>query len=189
MTLTDIQKEAEALNREAQSIGNVVDKLKKRFANEPNNAQREAERRRAEEIKRVADLTAKVQADMGPRYSPEKVERFIEEADERDIMIHIETSGTIEFFRSDLIWMSVSPKHGVFETMIIEADEIKLLVDEHFDLAKIPPMIVEHPMVFVQPINDELMVSRANFERCMEILRIKPEWHLSIQQHKLLGLR
>jgi DNA replication protein DnaC len=77
MTLTDIQKEAEALNREAQSIGNVVDKLKKRFANEPNNAQREAERRRAEEIKRVADLTAKVQADMGPRYSPEKVERFI----------------------------------------------------------------------------------------------------------------
>ena len=81
--------------------------------------------------------------------------------------------------------MGKSPYQAAMEA----ADEIKLLVDEHFDLALVPKIIQEHPLVFIQPINDELQVSRANFERCMGILRIKPEWHLSIQQHKLLGLR
>lgn len=119
----------------------------------------------------------------------EKVERFVEEAEERDVKIHIETSGTVGFFPSASTWVSVSPKRNVIPGMIETADEIKLLVDADFNLATVPPEVRDHPLVYIQPINDELMVSRANFERCMEILRLKPEWNLSVQTHKLLGLQ
>lgn len=119
-----------------------------------------------------------------------KIEDFYEQCAERDIMLHVETSGTIQCkLPKDTCWISVSPKLNALDEMIDQADEIKLLVDEHFDLGKIPFSIRDHDQVFVQPINDELMVSKPNFDRCMSVLRLMPHWHLSIQTHKLLGLR
>jgi 7-carboxy-7-deazaguanine synthase len=120
----------------------------------------------------------------------EKVDRFIELANERNIMIHIETSGTIKaLYPFGSIWISVSPKQNALPDMLESADEIKLLVDKNFDLTKIPPEVYRHENVYIQPINDELMVSKSNFDFCMHILKLQPNWKLSIQQHKLLGLR
>lgn len=128
-----------------------------------------------------------------PLIHKDKLAQFIEEAHDRGIMVHIETSGTIDW-RADLVinklvWISVSPKQDVLPEMIDAADEIKLLVDEKFDISYIPREVLHHPLVYIQPINDELMVRKDNFERCMMILRIHPEWHLSVQTHKLLNLR
>lgn len=119
----------------------------------------------------------------------EKVKRFIEEANERDIQTHIETSGTIGFFPSDGTWLSVSPKLNVLDSMIECADEIKLLVDEHFDIATVPLAVRSHELVYIQPINLENDINWMNVTRCKDILRIMSNWHLSIQLHKILKVR
>ena len=123
-----------------------------------------------------------------PLMHMEKLERFIAETQRRDIKVHVETSGTIEWGMSE-VWISVSPKKDVLDEMIHTADEIKLLVDEGFDLATVPLAILNHHHVYLQPINGEFTLDENNLKRCMDILRIRPAWYMSVQTHKLLGLR
>ncbi len=116
-----------------------------------------------------------------------KLQDFAHECNARGIHLHIESSGTIK----ELIggWLTISPKQGFFEDMIDWADEIKLLVDKDFKLSTVPDCIKQHNLVYVQPINHELSIDMSNFKLCMEVLRARPDWKLSIQQHKQLGLR
>lgn len=125
-----------------------------------------------------------------PLMHGEKLQRFIAEAIERDIQVHVETSGTIDLYLpSPDVWVSMSPKLAYLNSMVRRADEIKLLVGDDFDIGLVPVSIRAHPLVYVQPINDEMMVRKDNFDRCMGVLRIMPSWHMSVQTHKLLGLR
>lgn len=123
-----------------------------------------------------------------PLLHTEKLERFIEEAQARDIKVHVETSGTIEWGMVG-VWISVSPKLDALDEMIQAADEIKLLVDDKFDLATLPLSIRNHPLVYIQPINNEMTLRNDNFDLCMFFLRTMPHWHMSVQMHKLVGLR
>jgi organic radical activating enzyme len=126
-----------------------------------------------------------------PLIHMEKLVPFIDESLEKGVTVHIETSGTIDLLQPQPpgLWISVSPKQGCTKNMIMKADEIKLLVDGEFNLQKVPLEIYAHPMVWVQPVNDEFMVRRDNYDRCMEILRQMPRWRLSVQLHKFLNIR
>lgn len=124
-----------------------------------------------------------------PLLHKDRFDDFFFWCDLRGIHVHIETSGTIQLTKPDNVWISVSPKLNVLDDMIVEADEIKLLVDDQFDIYKLPTSILEHHQVFVQPINDENMVRRDNYELCMKVLRQRPDWHLSVQLHKFLNVR
>src|SRR5438105_4871049 len=84
------------------------------------------------------------------------------------------------------LWITVSPKFGVLPEMIKIANEIKLLVDENFDPEKLPIAILEHPKVFIQPVNYEFEVNRENLKRCMELQKQFPRWRVSVQLHKVL---
>jgi organic radical activating enzyme len=105
------------------------------------------------------------------------------------IRIHIETSGTVDIHKCTGAWITVAPKAGVLKSALIQADEVKLLVDEHFDLNNIPSFDDRWIEVFVSPINDEKTVNQANVARCMEILKQRPTWRLSAQWHKFIGVR
>lgn len=120
----------------------------------------------------------------------EKIRPLLEDTpSKRKFMIHIETSGTILLEHYTRLWVTVSPKLGVLDDMITRADEIKLLVDQDFDLERLPRNVRYHPLVYVQPINGELMLDHENLDHCYRILRMFPKWRLSVQLHKLLGLR
>lgn len=106
---------------------------------------------------------------------------------ERGIMLHVETSGTIEALVGG--WLTVSPKQGFKPFMIDFADEVKLLVDETFDLGKVPECILRHRNVFIQPVNAELTIDLDNVQRCIDLKRKMPEWQLSVQLHKVFGWR
>jgi 7-carboxy-7-deazaguanine synthase len=120
------------------------------------------------------------------------------------LMVHIETSGTVDIHKrawpkytsseslardGGWIWLTVSPKRNVLPDMVFLADEIKLLVDKDFDLDKVPPDVLDHELVFIQPINHEFSLDRTNLDRCLELLKVRPAWRLSTQMHKVWGVR
>jgi 7-carboxy-7-deazaguanine synthase len=109
-------------------------------------------------------------------------------AEDKEISIHIETSGTIK--PSDYYgwWITCAPKVGALDEVIEEADELKLLVDEHFHPDNLTLTMLQHKNVFLCPINDITDVRKENVELCLKWLKEFPHWRLSCQVHKFLGL-
>lgn len=108
--------------------------------------------------------------------------------------VHIETSGTkpitpyIKKLQStNYVWLTVAPKFGATEEMLFFANEIKLVVDDDFTDEGLPSVILDHPNVFVSPINNVLTIREDNLQVCMKWLRKYPKWRLSCQWHKLIG--
>jgi 7-carboxy-7-deazaguanine synthase len=111
-----------------------------------------------------------------------------------EVRIHIETSGTIAPYLvgKKLLpgyWVTVSPKLNAQDSMIQRADELKLLVDEGFDVNRLTLSMLSHPNVFVCPINEIENVRKDNVERCIELLHQYPHWRMSVQVHKFFGWR
>ncbi len=113
-----------------------------------------------------------------------------------EINISIETSGTkeipedlFEFFPG--LHLSVSPKWGYLPKVLAIADDIKLLVDATFHLDEKMEEDIKsaYGHVFLQPINHIHSIDEANKQKCMDILSSHPDWRLSVQLHKYLGLR
>jgi organic radical activating enzyme len=124
----------------------------------------------------------------------------------RMITLHIETSGTIDFWWENTLhseyawnkldpWITVSPKMGWTPYMIKYAQEIKLLIDKDFDEKHLDVAFAKHQRVYLSPINNvgsgglyhpDSTTAR---DKCFELLKSHPDWKLSIQTHKYLSLR
>lgn len=105
-------------------------------------------------------------------------------------IIHIETSGTIDYnFPVGSVWVVVSPKAGYSIDAIEAADELKLLVDPSTK-DEFPEEFLDHNSVSLSPINPvEDQIGHESLARALELLRTHPNWRLSVQLHKYLGLR
>ncbi len=116
---------------------------------------------------------------------------LLEGAHKKGIRVHLETSGTIwpPSLRNEIDWITVAPKKGYLEECIEAADELKLLVDETFDITRVPASFLRHPNLFFCPINSETEVNLTNVQRCLDLLKTHPSARLSCQWHKFLGVR
>lgn len=110
--------------------------------------------------------------------------------------LHIETSGTINFgyAKASGVWITVSPKYNCLDVMLERANEIKLLIGKR--PYGIPRIVLDSkPLVYLSPINDvpnvpgQPLGDPNNLRICMDLLRQHPNWKLSVQLHKYLGLR
>jgi organic radical activating enzyme len=127
-------------------------------------------------------------------------------AEVTQMSVHIETSGTVDFrkvypeFHQTMqigkrvsgegwLWITVAPKKGVLPEMLEMANEIKLLVDETFEVDNIPNTIFSHPLVWLQPVNYENAVNQSNVKICLGLLEKYPSWRMSTQMHKLWHVR
>jgi len=121
---------------------------------------------------------------------------FLDAEMHRISTVHVETSGTLPMKRAFpgfglayehyRLWITVSPKLGVLPEMIDVANEIKLLVDKDFDPEKLPPGILSHDTVFLQPVNYEHEVNGDNLKLCMEWQKKFPQWRVCVQLHKVI---
>jgi 7-carboxy-7-deazaguanine synthase len=117
------------------------------------------------------------------------------ELSRHDVQIHVETSGTIMPKRlfGELMcpgwWITCSPKLMALGPMIRRADELKILVDEDFEEHKLSIDMIEHPNVFLCPVNDVDDLKPENVQRCVDLLKKYPRWRVSIQTHKLFHWR
>jgi|ERR1700761_6810071 len=114
----------------------------------------------------------------------------------QDRQVHIETSGTIPITTKieeilDMIdHVAISPKLGFRDEYSLFSDEIKLLVDEHFEWERVPSEIKQMSRkIYLQPVNYEKNINHANVERCLVLQRTNPDLLLSTQNHKIWETR
>lgn len=130
-----------------------------------------------------------------PFIHADKLDDLVHKLTVNEIMVHIETSGTIYPMKhfSKLIfpqaWITCAPKIGALDKMIERADELKLLVDEDFDLYKLTVQMMGHRNVFLCPINGVDTITEKNVKRCTELLETFPNWRMSVQMHKFFNWR
>jgi 7-carboxy-7-deazaguanine synthase len=111
-------------------------------------------------------------------------EAFIEALHARGFEIGIETNGTIEP-PDGLDWICVSPKAGA-ELAIRQGHELKLIYPQADALpAAFEDLAFER--FSLQPMDGPDIA--ANTERAVDYCMRHPQWRLSLQTHKTLGIR
>jgi 7-carboxy-7-deazaguanine synthase (Cx14CxxC type) len=98
--------------------------------------------------------------------------------------IAIETNGT-QPAPAGIDWICVSPK-GKTQLLLTKGDELKLVYPQR----DAPPERFEHlPFThfFLQPMDGPQLAQ--NTRLAMEYCLAHPRWRLSLQTHKLLGIR
>lgn len=120
-------------------------------------------------------------------------ETFVQSLHEAGKTVHIETNGTIDIpdaVARNIDWITVSPK--VNKINIRRIDELKLL----YPFEGMPPECFEgvemtHPECrYLQPcdVQDDTR-NRAILRDVIRYIKEHPQWKLSLQTHKLLGIR
>ena len=108
--------------------------------------------------------------------------------------IHMETNGTREL-KAAVDWLTVSPKpqfhDGRFHLLTApatRADECKVVVDDTVDIDALDRFrtMYECQALSLQPcMGDDY---ERHLARTLELLHQRPEWRLSLQLHKILGV-
>jgi len=109
---------------------------------------------------------------------------LIEALHANGFLVAVETNGTIEP-PPDLDWICVSPKAGSV-LKVQRGDELKVVVPQPgLDLAALERLSFTHR--FVQPMDgvSSTEATRWAVEWCLR----HPTWRLSVQMHKLVGIR
>lgn len=95
----------------------------------------------------------------------------------------IETNGTVPLPPGNY-WRTVSPKGGKHPLVVIAGNELKLVYPQ----LGVQPRDVEHlrfEHFYLQPRDN----SPENTQACLQYIRQHPQWRLSVQVHKYIGLR
>lgn len=98
-------------------------------------------------------------------------------------LIQIETNGTIPVPPAIAGHVTVSPKLGT-KLRQRHGTELKLVYPHGLDPAEFERLHFSH--LFLQPLDDENR--EENTRRCVEYVKAHPQWRLSVQTHKLIGV-
>jgi len=108
---------------------------------------------------------------------------LIEALHARNFEIAIETNGTIAV-PEGIDWVCVSPKSGA--TLVVEqGDEIKVVYPQAIDPRTYEGLAFCH--FFIQPMDG--VEARKSLDAAIKFCGENPRWRLSLQTHKLLGIR
>lgn len=103
---------------------------------------------------------------------------------DRDFEIGVETNGT-QIAPAGIDWICVSPKAGA-DLLLRWGHELKLVYPQE----SAPPELFEHlafDHFFLQPMDSP--TAAANLEAAITYCTDNPRWRLSLQSHKMIGIR
>ena len=116
-------------------------------------------------------------------------ESLISALHQRGFEVAIETNGTIKVPKG-VDWVCVSPKAGS-ELIVLQANELKLVVPQvgHDALENVMSRFekMDYRNRFLQPMDGPNV--KSNTELAVGLCQKRPLWRLSIQSHKLVGIR
>lgn len=132
-----------------------------------------------------------------PLLQAESVVELLVQARHREIRVHLETNGTLDLAagaEGRFDWVTVSPKppdYKIAPGWHERVDELKLVADGSLDAATAERVAASHPeaMIFIQPESGTISGDPTSVERAIALVMGHPEWRLSLQIHKLLGIR
>ena len=105
--------------------------------------------------------------------------------------VAVETNGTRRL-PENVDWITLSPKDMWLgenaRPVLARADELKLLFEEGLPVGDYEDIQVAHR--FLQPVDtDDQRLNDANKNAAIAYIKQHPQWRLSLQIHKLLGIR
>jgi len=116
-------------------------------------------------------------------------EELIEKLHQKGFEIAIETNGTIKVPKG-VDWVCVSPKAGS-DLIVLQANELKLVIPQegHDSLEKLLARFekMDYRNRFLQPMDGANL--KINTELAISLCQKRPLWRLSLQSHKLIGIR
>ena len=105
----------------------------------------------------------------------------------------IETNGTIELKEGLIDWICVSPKDQIYPNAVIKqrvGNELKCVyLGQNLSMYDDLKLGFEH--LYLQPCYDEtkdVIWNGYSFRQTFEVVKNNPEWHLSLQTHKWMGV-
>ena len=115
----------------------------------------------------------------------------------RVCVMHIETSGTIlpvgDWSLPEFTYITCSPKARYKPELLRVADEVRIMVDEDIDENLISKIFSEtSAQIYFAPLSsseDVNKFSETSMKKCLELLKLYPDAKISIQMHKVLGVR
>ena len=111
-------------------------------------------------------------------------DELIQELKKEDIYIAIETNGTL-LAPDGIDWICMSPKAGT-EIKLRSGSEIKVVYPQKdLDPDKFSDLDFEN--FFIQPMDSKELES--NVAKSIKFRMDNPKWRLSLQTHKILGIR
>jgi 7-carboxy-7-deazaguanine synthase (Cx14CxxC type) len=116
-------------------------------------------------------------------------EELIEKLHQKGFEVAIETNGTIKVPKG-VDWVCVSPKAGS-DLIVLQANELKLVIPQEGQdsleklLARFEKM--DYRNRFLQPMDGANL--KINTELAISLCQKRPLWRLSLQSHKLIGIR
>jgi 7-carboxy-7-deazaguanine synthase (Cx14CxxC type) len=116
-------------------------------------------------------------------------EQLIEKLHQKGFEVAIETNGTIKVPKG-VDWVCVSPKAGS-DLIVLQANELKLVIPQEGQdsleklLARFEKM--DYRNRFLQPMDGANL--KINTELAISLCQKRPLWRLSLQSHKLIGIR
>jgi len=116
-------------------------------------------------------------------------EQLIEKLHQKGFEVAIETNGTIKVPKG-VDWVCVSPKAGS-DLIVLQANELKLVIPQEGQdslerlLARFEKM--DYRNRFLQPMDGVNL--KINTELAISLCQKRPLWRLSLQSHKLIGIR
>ena len=116
-------------------------------------------------------------------------EALIAALHQKGFEVAIETNGTLKVPKG-VDWICVSPKAGS-ELIVLQADELKLVIPQkdHQPLEKLMARFegMDYRNRFLQPMDGPNL--KSNTELAVSLCQKRPLWRLSLQSHKLIGIR
>lgn len=116
-------------------------------------------------------------------------EPLIDALHTKGFLVAIETNGTIKVPKG-VDWVCVSPKAGS-ELIVLQADEIKLVIPQqgHTDIEKLLARFekMDYRNRFLQAMDG--LTQKENLALAIRLCQKRPLWRLSVQTHKMVGIR
>jgi 7-carboxy-7-deazaguanine synthase (Cx14CxxC type) len=116
-------------------------------------------------------------------------ENLIAELHQKGFEVAIETNGTIKVPKG-IDWVCVSPKAGS-DLIVLQANELKLVIPQegHDSLEKLLARFekMDYRNRFLQPMDGPNL--KMNTVLAVNLCQKRPLWRLSLQSHKLIGIR
>jgi 7-carboxy-7-deazaguanine synthase (Cx14CxxC type) len=116
-------------------------------------------------------------------------EDLIAELHQKGFEVAIETNGTIKVPKG-IDWVCVSPKAGS-DLIVLQANELKLVIPQegHDSLEKLLARFekMDYRNRFLQPMDGPNL--KMNTILAVNLCQKRPLWRLSLQSHKLIGIR